>query len=301
MKHFFSFLLFLGVTFNLTAQELQVKVTINTPKLQTADPKVFETLRTAIEEFMNSQKWTNDVYEQKERIKMDIVMNISKELSATSFEAELSLQSIRPVFGSTYETPLFKHQDKDVVFSYEQFQPLEYSQTTFIDNLTSILGYYAYIVIGMDYDSFSPLGGEPYFQIAQDIVNRVPPTIANSVPGWRSVENNRNRYWLVENLLTLRARPFRQATYDYHRHGLDLMHKDANAGRAVLTQAIDALSEVAKNYPNAMILQVFANTKADEIVEIYKAAAPQEKNQVIRVMERVDPARASTYRQNMGK
>ncbi len=289
---------FIGTT---QAQELRVNVTINTPKLQTADPKVFETLKTSVEEFMNNQKWTNDAFEQEERIKMDIVITISKELSANTFEAELSLQSIRPVFNSTYETPMFKHQDKSVVFTYEQFQPLEFSQTTYLNNLTSVLGYYAYIVIGMDYDSFSSFGGEPYFQAAQDIVNRIPPNVASSVPGWRSVENNRNRYWLIENLLSPRVRPFRQAVYDYHRQGLDMMYQDVAVGRAVMTQAVEKLGDVNRSYPNSMILQVFANTKSDEIIEIYKGAGQQEKTAVTQTMERVDPPRASEYRSGIGK
>ena len=283
------------------AQELEVSITINTPKLQTADPKVFETLKTGVEEFMNNQKWTNDVFEQEERIKMDIVMTISKELSSNTFEAEISLQSIRPVYNSSYATPLFKHQDKGVVFTYEQFQPLEFSQTTYLNNLTSVLGYYAYIVLGMDYDSFSPFGGEPYFQAAQDIVNRIPPNVASAVPGWRSVESNRNRYWLVENLLSPRVRSFRQAIYDYHRQGLDVMSKEVAVGRAVMTQALETLNDVNRSYPNSMILQVFANTKSDEIIEIYKGAGPTEKTSVTRTMEKVDPPRASEYRSGIGK
>lgn len=283
------------------AQELKVKVTMNTPKLQTADPAVFQTLRQAIEEFMNNQKWTNDVFEETERIQMNIVITISKELSANSFEAEFSCQSIRPVYNSNYETAMFKHQDKDVVFSYEQFQPLDYSETTYLNNLTSVLAYYAYIVIGMDYDSFSPKGGEPYFQAAWDIVNRIPPTVSANVPGWRSTENNRNRYWLVENLLHPKMRPFRQMLYDYHRQGLDTMHDDVAVSRAIMTQALESLEGVNRTYPNSMIMQVFANTKSDEIIEIFKGGASTEKSTVSRVMERVDPTRASEYRQGIGK
>jgi hypothetical protein len=297
------YLLIAGLTLCLwlPAQELDVSVSINTPKLQTADPKVFETLKTTLEEFMNNQKWTGDVFEQEERIKVDIVMTISKELAANTFEAELSFQSIRPVFGSTYQTPMFKHLDKDVTFTYQQYQPLEYSQTSFIDNLSSVMSYYAYIIIGLDYESFSPFGGEPYFQTAQDIVNRVPPTISSSVPGWRSVDGNRNRYWLVENLLSPRVRPYRQAIYDYHRQGLDVMHNDVTTGRAVMALAIESLNDVNKTYPNSMILQVFASSKADEIIEIFKAAGPQEKDKIVRTMEKVDPPKASAYRQGIGK
>jgi len=301
MKKLFFLTIGLVCCLWLPAQELEVNVTINTPKLQTADPKVFESLQSSLREFMNNQKWTSEVFEQEERIKMDFVMTITKELSSNTFEAELSLQSIRPVFGSTYMTPLFKHLDKDVVFTYEQFQPLEFSQTTYLSNLTSILGYYAYVCIGMDFDSFSPFGGEAYFQTAQDIVNRIPPNVAASVSGWRSVENNRNRYWLIENILSPKVRPFRQAIYDYHRQGLDIMHEDPIAGRAVMSQAIETLKGVSKSYLNSMVLQVFANTKSDEIIEIYKAAGSQEKTAVINAMGIVDPPKASEYRQGIGK
>ncbi len=292
-------LFFLFGTVN--AQELAVKVSINTPKLQTADPQVFQTLRTSIEEFMNNQKWTSDVFEQEERIKLDIVITISKELAANTFEADLSLQSIRPIFNSFYETPMFKHQDKDVTFTYEQYQPLEFSQTTYLNNLTSVLGYYAYLVLGMDYDSFSPFGGESFFQAAQDVVNRIPPNIASTVPGWRSTDGNRNRYWLIENILSPRVRPFRQAIYDYHRQGLDIMGEDVAGGRAVMTQALESLNGVNRSYPNSMILQVFSNTKADEIIEIYKGAGSQEKSAITRTMEGIDPSRSSNYRQGIGR
>ena len=244
MKNWFLLFAVGLFAFTLQAQELKVRVTMNTPKLQTADPAVFQTLRQSIEEFMNNQKWTTDVYEEEERISLDIVITISKELSANSFEAELSCQSIRPVYASNYETPLFKHQDKDLAFNYEQFQPLEYSQNTYLNNLTSVLAYYAYIAIGMDYESFSPLGGEPYFQSAWDIVNRIPPQVAANVPGWRSTENNRNRYWLVENILSPKMRPFRQMIYDYHRQGLDTMQEDPNVARAIMTQALETLEGV---------------------------------------------------------
>ncbi|RME09687.1 MAG: DUF4835 family protein [Bacteroidetes bacterium] len=301
MKRLFSLLILIMAFWGVKAQELQVQVTINTPKLQTTAPEVFETLETAIEEFMNNQKWTSEVFEQEERIGLSLVLTISKELSTNTFEGELSLQSIRPVFGSTYNTPMFKHLDKDVVFTYEQFQPLEFSQTNYLNNLTSILGYYAYIVLGMDFDSFSPFGGEPYFQMAQDIVNRIPPNVAGSVPGWRSTEGNRNRYWLIENILSPRCRPFRQAIYDYHRQGLDIMHENPAAGRAVIAEALDALNDVNRSYPNSMILQVFANTKSDEIIEIFKAAPPQEKTKIVQTMSRIDPPRASNYRQQIGR
>ncbi len=280
----------------LTAQELNVTVRINTPKLQLTDPAVFETLEQTIRDFMNNQRWTDDVYAEEERIKVDIVMTISEERSATSFKAELAIQAGRPVYGSTYETPLLSHLDKDVTFTYEQFQPLEFSQNSFNDNLSSILSFYAYLIIGLDGDSFAPFGGEPWFQKAYDILNAVPPGVAASNPGWRSLDGNRNRYWIIENLLNPRMRPFRQAWYDYHRLGLDIMHQDPVAGRNVILQALQAIADAARSYPNAMIIQMFANAKSNEIVEIFKPASPAEKVTLRQAMTRIDPANAAKYR-----
>lgn len=299
MKKYSFLLLFLLASLGIFAQELDFQVTINTPKLQTADPKVFETLETAIQEFMNNTKWTNDVFEQEERIKGSIVLNINEEQSATRFTAELAIQAVRPVFNSSEETVMFRYQDKDIWFDYEQYQPLIYAQNTYNDHLTSILAFYAYIIIGLDYDSFSPIGGEPYFERALETVNNIPAGVAAVQPaGWRAQDSGKriNRYWLTENLLSPRVRPYRQAMYDYHRQGLDLMANDAVAGRAIIGQAIDAINGVQRAYPNSMILQLFSDAKSDEITEIFAAASMAEKNKVIQVMTRVDGARSAKYR-----
>ena len=301
MRIIWTFFLGIMACVGLQAQELNVNVTINTPKLQTADVSVFEDLEREITEFMNNQKWTNDVYEEEERIKAEIVITISDELSQTSFKSEVSIQSVRPVFGSNYETALMTHQDKDVVFTYNQFQPLEFTENAYTDNLTAVLAFYANVLIGMDYDSFTPFGGEPFFQKAQDIVNNVPPTVASQVPGWRSTDGNRNRYWIIENLLSPRTRPYRQAMYDYHRQALDVMHEDVGAGLAVMASSIDQIGEVNRSYPNSMILQMFSNAKRSEVIEIFKGASSQQKEKVVAVMQKVDPSSASEYRKMRGR
>ena len=278
------------------AQELNVQVTINTPKLQTVDPKVFETLETAIQEFMNNQKWTDFEYEQEERIQCNIQLTIDKEVSATSFEAELAIQASRPVYNSGYETVLLNHRDKDVQFEYQQFQPLEYAENSYNNNLTAILAFYAYVIIGMDEDSFAPLGGTPYLQTAQDILNNVPSSAAARYPGWRSLDSNRNRYWMMENLLSPRVRPYREAMYDYHRHGLDVMAQNPDAGRAIIADALSTkVADVNRTYPNTMILQMFTNAKRSEIISIFQQSPVKEKNVVIQVMAKVDKANSSEY------
>ena len=294
-KVFLLSLTFLMANF-LLAQELEFEVTINTPKLQTADPKVFENLEKSIEEFLNNRKWTEDVYEPEERIKCKIQLTIEEELSATKFRANIAVQSRRPIFKSGEETPMLNHVDKDFIFNYEPFQPIVFSKNLYQDNLSSILGFYAYIIIGMDYDSFSPLGGEKYFQTAQDILTSVPQNAASQFPGWRQLDGNRNRYWIIENLLNPRVRDFRQAMYEYHRLSLDTMSEDANAGRAVMTNAINKINDVSRNYPNAMILQMFCNSKRSEVIEIFKKGTKAEKDKCHKTMVRIDAANASEYR-----
>ncbi|MBK6621121.1 MAG: DUF4835 family protein [Saprospirales bacterium] len=292
------FTAFLGLMLGLTlhAQELEVTVKVNTPTIQMADPRVFQDLQAAIQGFMNNQKWTNETYQPEERIKVTLLLNITQEFSASSFGGDLNIQAVRPVYGSTYETPLISHLDKDVTFTYEQFQPLEFSENNFNDNISSILSFYAYVILGLDYDSFSPLGGEPYFQIAQDVLNAVPQAVTANNKGWRSIDGNRNRYWIVENLLSPRVRNLRQAYYDYHRQALDLMSSDVVSGRALMLEAIEAVAQVNQTYPNAMAVQMFTNAKSNEIVEIYKQGTPTEKNRIVQSMTRIDGSNASKYR-----
>ena len=186
--------------------------------------------------------------------------------------------------------------DKDFLFEYGQFQPLEYTENQFQNNLTTVLSFYAFVVLGFDYDSFSPFGGEPYFQIAQDIINNIPPNATAVYKGWRSVDSDRNRYWITENMLSNRMRDYRQAIYDYHRQGLDMAHKDFATGRAIMVNAIKAIGTAEKNYPRAMAFQMFSNSKSDEIIDVFKGGSTAEKDDVIAVMQRIDASKASKYR-----
>lgn len=283
---------------NLQAQEVQFQVTVNTPKLQTADPKLFQNLEAALQDFLNNQRWTEDDFEVEERIKCNIQLTITAEESANIFKADLAIQSVRPIYGTSYETPLLSHVDKDVTFKYEQFQPIDYSENVYIDNLSSVISFYVYVILGMDYDSFSPFGGDPYFQIAQDIINTVPQEVTGAFKGWRSLDSGkqRNRYWMIENILTPRVRPFRQANYDYHRQGLDVMEKTPESARSSMMSALEVVDKVNRAYPNSMILQMFANAKANEIIDVFKQGNPSEKSRVYAIMTKLDAANASKYR-----
>ncbi len=297
MKKYFLLFSLLISSLYLQAQEFSYQVNINTPKLQTTDPRVFETLRETMLQFLNNTRWTDDNFAPEERIRCNIQLTITEELSNNTFSADMAIQAVRPIFGSSSETVIFTHVDKDVTFLYEQFQPLEFSRNTFNDNFASILSFYVYLILGMDYDSFSPFGGEPYFQIANDILNTIPPGVASQFGGWRSLDGNQNnRYWLIENILSPRFRPFREANYEYHRQSLDLMHEDANTGRALMVQALDKVSKVNRAYPNSMMIQVFSNCKGNEVVEIFKEGTRDEKTKVKNIMQKIDAANASKYR-----
>lgn len=278
------------------AQELQVSVRINTQKLQQADPKIFETLSGAIEEFMNNQKWTDDVFEPEERIKANILLTIQEELSQVTFKADIAVQASRPVFNSDYETPLLNYIDKGVVFSYEPYQPIQFSKNRFNDNLSSALAFYAYIILGLDYDSFAAYGGEPHFQAAQEIVNTIPDGAAAASPGWRAIAGSPSRFFFIENILSPRVRPFRQAWYEYHRQGLDAAANDVGTTRAIIAAAMEQFRDVDQAYPNSMIIQTFSDTKADEVMELFKRGTPQEKNKVFQVMTKIDASNTSKFR-----
>ncbi|MEM7106344.1 MAG: DUF4835 family protein [Bacteroidota bacterium] len=279
------------------AQEINSKVTINTPKLQTTDPRVFKTMETAVQEFLNNTKWTNDIYEAEERIDVTININIREEASSKVFLADFYVQASRPIYGSNQSTAMFEHNDKDFGFEYEEFQPLEFSDNIFNDNLTSFLAFYTYVILGLDYDSFSREGGTEYFQKAQDIVNSVPTSLnAAFQKGWRSIDANRNRYWIIESMLSPRTQQLRQANYEYHRMGLDMMSENADEARESIFQAMKKVKTANEDYPNAMITQLFVNAKSEEIIEIFLKGTNQQKREVYATMVRIDAANASKYR-----
>jgi hypothetical protein len=214
----------------------------------------------------------------------------------------LAVQSSRPIYGTDQSTPLLNTVDAYVTFDYEQYQPLQFSDNRFTNNLTSVLAFYVNIIIGMDYDSFSPSGGEDYFRLAQEIVNNVPAGLYGTYLGWSSTDgsNSRgstNRFWVAENLLSPRMRPLRLGMYQYHRLGLDVMASDVPTARAAITEVVSTLGQVDQSYPNAVLTQLFLNAKRDEVLELFKRGTSTERTTVRQVMSRVDPANGADYRQ----
>jgi len=289
---FSSFFLFITAQ----AQEMNFTVKVNTPKIQTVDPKVFEDLENAVEEFLNTRNWTDQVYEPTERINANVQINIRNENSPTEFQADLQIQASRPIYGSVSETVLISHNDKDFSFSYEQFQPIQFSNNSYQDNLSSVLGFYVYFILGLDGDSFAPFGGEDHFRRAQEIVNTIPASVTGIYKGWRAQDGNRNRFWMVESILNPRLRPYRQGMYDYHIRGIDLMHSDQETAKLVMAKVLENVGKAEKSYPNSMALQVFANSKSNEVIDIFKIADSTTKNTVKRVMTKLDAANAAKYR-----
>ena len=289
----FSILLLRGGILN--AQEMNLTVNVNNPRSAIADPKVFVSLENALKELINGSKWTDDIFEQNERIGGSITLTIDKENSATNFTAKLAIQVNRPIYGTDATTPLFIHLDKEITFSYEQFQPLQFTKTNFTDNLTTTIGYYMYIILAMDYDSFASSGGESFWQTAQDIYNILPDGAKGE---WKGKElGNTNRYWFVENMLSPRLKGYRQAIYEYHRLGMDYASVDIGRCKNLILQALERMDEAHQSYPNTLALRMFALTKVDELVEIFKGAAPDQKTRMIAIMQKIDPSNASKYTQ----
>lgn len=281
-------------------QELNVTVKVNTQQLQLVDPAVFTTLEQGITEFL-TQKWTNDVFDPEERIDCNFIFTLQKEVSATSFEMTLAVQSSRPIFGTDQSTPILNTIDNYVAFEYEQFQPLQFSENRFENNLTSVLAFYVNLILGLDYDTFSPTGGEVYFQKAQEIINNVPSGLYSTYLGWSSTDasnsrGSKNRFWIMENLLSPRMKPMRLGMYQYHRQGLDMMATDVESARAAIAEVVNTLGQVDQSYPNAILTQLFLNAKRLEVLELFKRGTTAERNNVRQVMTRVDPANGAQYR-----
>jgi len=281
---------------HLLANELNASVKVNVPFIQNADPELFVNMENQVRDFLNSTKWTDIEYAVEEKIELSVQINIKEELSDQQFRADFFIQAVRPTYNSEYKTAILTHVDKDVFVEYVPFMEIFNSEVNFFNNLSSILSFYAYLVIGMDYDSFVPLGGDPYFLVCKNITSTIPQSMIDADPGWQSVRTTRNRFIMLLDLISPRMRPYREAYYNYHRHSLDKMSENMTESIQVMVDAIQTIGEVNRNTPNAMILQVFANTKRDELVEILKAAPGTDKTAVYQVMSKIDPANISKYR-----
>lgn len=292
---FFSFMLlvFLG-GWNISAQEFQVNVNVNHPNVQIADPAVFQSLEQQLNEFFNNQAWTNLNLKDFEKIRGNISINITKEESATSFSGEMDLVFSRPVYGSDYETTLFNHRDKNISFSYDPARPLTYTENLFTDNLSAILAFYAYYILGLDGDSFALYGGDNYFTKAREIALRVPSS-AQDDGGWSQKSSSRNRFQMIDEIFKPSFRPARRAWYNYHRLGLDVMASGPQEGREMMLQSLHELKEVEDAESNSMIVNVFFLAKALELNEVFAVSPRAEKIEVFNLIRSMDAANSQKY------
>lgn len=278
------------------AQDLRCNISVNASQIQGTYRQVFQTLQTDLYEFMNNRSWSNNVYSADERIECNFLININEQIGPNEYKGTLQVQARRPVFGSSYTTVLFNFNDNDIQFSYQEFNKLEFNENSYGSSLTSLLAYYAYIVIGLDYDSFTPKGGTEFFKKAEKIVSN-----AQTAPekGWKSYESSRkNRYWLVENLINTMYSPVRNAIYTYHRLGLDQMNSKVSEGRDEVTNSLLSIQKVYRDKPDPylFLLKIFFDAKSDEIVNIYSEAYASEKQRVYQTLSEIDQANEPKYK-----
>ncbi len=274
------------------AQEFNCQVSVIAPQIATAQPRVFQSLELAIKEFYQSRRFTNLNFAPSERIDINILLTISNQPAPDRFEGTLQVIYARPVYGTDYNTPILDLVDDQVQFNFLENTQIEFTPDRFLNNLSSLLGFYAYFVLGLDGDSYAPLGGADYYTQAQQVVNNAQNA---SETGWKAFESQRNRYWLLDNQLQAVFRPFRELLYSYHRTAMDAMTEDAAAARRTIAAGIEKLKTVHQAKPASYNLQVFFNAKFQEIIEIFKPADPADKSKLFNTLQIIDPGHIGQY------
>lgn len=274
------------------AQELNCTVKINSEQIQGSNKSVFNTLQKSLTEFMNNRKWTQLTYATSERIDCSIII-VVKKVENDAFTAELTIQSRRPVFNSSYNSPVLNFKDNDFTFNYKEFDILELPENTITSNLTAVMAYYAYLIIGYDMDSYARLGGTPAFQAAESIVNAAQG--GDLGKGWKAFESNRNRYALISNLLDEAFKKYRNFFYDYHRLGLDVMSENMENGRARIADGISVLRDANRARPSAIAISSFLDAKNDELINIFSKSPTKEKESVVQILTDVNPTLTTRY------
>ncbi len=295
MKKIILFLFLSLSALQLSAQELDCVVSVSSPRLSGTDKQVFETLQTAIYEFMNNRTWSSFNFKIEERIECTILIMINERPTSDDFRGTLNLVLRRPVLNSAYHTILLNYIDRDFSFKYVEYEPLNYSDGMFASNLTSILAYYTNMFLGFYFDSFALFGGTPFFEKAQEIVNLAQST---QTSGWKAFEGDKNRYHLVENVLNPSNSAMREFSYIYNRLGLDQMYERVDLGRSKVTESLSLLEKIYNEKPGLFLLQVTLDAKKDEFVNIYSNSRvpPMEKSNVVNLLMEIDPANTSKYK-----
>jgi len=274
------------------SQEFLCNIQVNSQQVEGTDKRVFESMQTALAEFVNNRRWTNYDFKPAERIECNMVINISERTSADHFKATLNVVASRPIYKTAYNSPLLNYVDKKFEFDYVEYQPMEFQENTYTSNLTSVMAYYLYMILGLDFDTFSQNGGTPFYEKAENIVNAAQNSAES---GWRGSEDQRNRYWFVENYMNNSYSDLRTFLYQYHRQGLDLMADNVDQGRSNISKSLNLLKSVYDNRPGLFALQLIIDAKRDEIVNIFKQGNPREQTDAQNIMKEIDPANSSVY------
>jgi len=290
-------LLILLLSVKLHSQELRCNVQVVSQQIQGTNKQVFQTLQNAIYEFMNNRVWTDNIYTMEERIECNLMFNITEQLSADDFRGTLTIQARRPVYNTNYNTVTLNFVDNDIRFRYVEFSPLEFDLNSHLSNLTSILAYYAYFILGLDYDTFSLYGGTTYFTNAERIVLNAQNA---PEPGWKPMDDisHKSRYWLVKDMLDPDYEPLREFNYRYHRLGLDIMDEKVAEGRAEITNSLELLQQVYRKKPDPYmyLLRMVFDAKVDEIVNVYSESYPEERSRVHAILAEIDKPNANKYK-----
>lgn len=286
------------------AQELDAKVTVLANRVpSTVDHKIFQTLQGAIFNFLNNRKWSNESFQNNEKISCNFLINISSAGDNNTYQANLTVQAGRPVFNSSYQSPLINYNDESFTFRYVEYQPLDFNENRvqgsepYAANLTAELAYYVYIILGLDFDSFSLRGGDPYFQKALNIVNNAPDS--RDISGWKPFDGVRNRYWLIENLTNSKYTLIHDAYYSYYRSGMDQMYDKEAEGRAAILNTLNMLNTVNTETPNTMIMQFFFQGRSGEISKIFQKSPPDEKSRALELLTKLDITNLNKYKQDL--
>jgi len=296
-------LLLLGASV-LKSQELQARLTINASQVSSqVDKKVFQTLQTALNTFLNNRKWTSEKFETNEKIGCNFLLTIQQTAEDNVYKASLTVQAARPVYNAAYQSALLNFMDDAFTFKYVEYQPVEFNENRvggsdgLVSNLSATLAFYVYVILGLDFDSFSLRGGDPYYQKAQLIVNNAPE--GRDISGWRAFDGQRNRYWLMENLTNNRYTLIHDAIYNYYRLGLDFMYENEQQSRNAILNTINILNTLNNDVPNSMIIPFFFQGKSAELIKVFKKAQPEEKNRAREILARIDITNANSYKQEL--
>jgi len=288
----FFFLLLLSISSLTKAQDLNVRVQILSPQVQSTNKRAFDILQQAITDFLNNKKWSESTLLPEERIDCSLVITVKEWDGSNNYKAEAQVISSRPAYNSAYNSTVLSLNDRNFDFTYTEGEPLDFSNQQYLNNLPSLLAYYAYLIVGLDADTFSPSGGTASFVAAQNVVNNAQ---TSNFTGWKSIESMNNRFWLVNNLLDKNYQPMRDFSYKYHLQVLDKMADSQSAARRVLLDLLPLLSQVDRMVQGAMYNQVFFTAKADELVGILSALPSPDRIKAINLLSEADPANINKY------